>query len=231
MSKFPQSNLPPKSQPWARDIEKAISTTQNNVRKNSLNTANNLKQINSSMNLLQSQQDILASNQDTLADNQATLADNQATLTAQQAYLGTFLTYTSSTGATVDNYTLNSWSVVTSLSVTFTLTRTSTVLISGVLRGDNYGTRTGLNSSSGAFWRCALSVGGSTYQTENGSRTSIPNNPQPYSAQLSVTSRASNVVTLAAGTYTVTATWSVYHYASTGYVRAWDRILSASIIG
>lgn len=52
MATKPQSNLPPQSQPWARSIEQSIADLERGTSINGQNSNNNLRQLNSSVQLL-----------------------------------------------------------------------------------------------------------------------------------------------------------------------------------
>jgi uncharacterized protein len=202
MSKFPQSNLPPKSQPWARDIEKAITSNASSARSSALNTNNNLKQINSSINLLQQQQDLLA-------ENQSILSENQSELAAQQAYLNGFTTYSSTSSVINSTSLLNQWVLISTLSLTFTLDRNSSILVEAdgesVISAYNQGIR-----NAGGYSRCDMIINGSTFITENGSEIRNFTSGFAIETRDDFISNNSRVVLLAAGTYTITAQWYGY---------------------
>jgi hypothetical protein len=116
MTVYPQSYLTPKSQPWGRAVDKRLHDVDASVRLNALNTNNNLKQLNSSVDLLGRQ---------------------QSELEAQQAYLATFKTYVSTSPGTSSTSTTGSDIVLKNFNNTFTLTRTSALQI--VLSAEIYG--------------------------------------------------------------------------------------------
>jgi len=228
MSKLPPSNLPPISQPWGRDIEKSISNIQNTARKNNLNNANNLKQINSSMNFLQSQQDFLAENQSLLSDNQDILAE-------QQAYLNTFLTYNSSSSDRIKSFLNNRWVNLTSLDLSFTLTRTSVVSVSSSARISGESWNLGSGGLCGVLYKSNLQTQPGVIQTaEYGSLIAISaNSSYPYSNISTEYVSNDRIVTLPAGTYTFTVNWQFYNYSNyfTNDAEIFERFITASIIG
>jgi hypothetical protein len=217
MVAFPQSNLPPKSQPWARGLEKTVTTNASNARSTAVSTNNNLKQINSSINLLQRQQD--------------TLVQNQESLAIQQAYLNTFQTYLSENNTTQSTSLVAQWVTLSTISVTFTLTRDATVLIEAMAETSSSSTRDN-GSTGGVDWKCTLANSGATYESQIGSRFTI-NTPGAYAVNtyLYEPSTNSKVLSLTAGTHTFTVTWSVYNYGNGGGCTTKKKIITATVVG
>lgn len=141
MTVYPQSYLNPKSQPWGRAVDKRLKDAEDSARLNALNTSNNLKQLNSSVDLLGRQQDILADQQSTLASQQNTLAAQQVQLTATDNYLATL---SASTAATITSETVvtgpNVWYGGTMPTVTVsTSTGKLLVFVSGYVYSSSFG--------------------------------------------------------------------------------------------
>lgn len=215
MVAFPQSNLPPKSQPWGRGIENTVASNISNVRSAAVATNNNLKQINSSINLLQRQQD--------------TLAQNQASLATQQAYLNSFVSYLSENNTSQSTSLYSQWVNVSSLSVTFTLYRTASVLIKAYSEVSSSSSRT-TAGQAGVTWRCSLVNGVNTYESLVGSQLKVIGSVDTSSTMYDI-SENSRILRLAAGTYTFTSNWSVYNYGTSGSASTNRKILTATIIG
>lgn len=222
MASFPQSNLPPKSQPWGRQVEKAVTTNISNARSAGIATNNNLKQINSSINLLQRQQN--------------TLQQNQETLIEQQDFLSGLQTYASSSAVQYSDYTVNQWISFPPLSLTFTIDRNYSVIVSafGETKSASYGIYT--IPTAGVEWKCSISLNGSTYDSTVGSILSIYPHTSAYQVLSDVTEPSTNsrIFSLTPGTYTFTATWSAYNYGDAGQlgsVRIYDRNMTAVVAG
>jgi hypothetical protein len=228
MSKFPQSNLSPKSQPWGRNIENSISNLASSVRLNNSNIGNNLKQINSTVNLLNRQQE-------NLLENQEILLDNQEGLIAQQEYFATFKTYISTSSTFASSSVINSWINLASINLSFTLTRTSVVLISsfGNVSSDSYGV--GINGPVGVEWENRTTINGSTYVAKNGINISLPQFNSAVEVDDDSVSKFQTTVTLPAGSYTISSSWHAYNNSragATGSIVSIDyKNLSASVIG
>lgn len=222
MVAFPQSNLPPKSQPWGRNIEKSLTSTASSARSTSLATNNNLKQINSSINLLQKQQDILQ--------------QNQVTLIEQQDFLSGLQTYVSQSAVQETSYAIKTWNYFTPLSLTFTIDRPYSVIVSASGETDSFSSGILTTPTAGIEWKCTITNNGSTYESFVGTQLSIAPHTSSYRVYDTVNEPSTNsrVLSLAAGTHTFTATWGGYNYGDTGQggsLSLLERTLSATVVG
>jgi len=260
MAQSPQANLPPLAQPWGRYIEKSITDIKETSRLAELNTKNNLKQLNSSVSLLarqqntledqqatleaqqleletqqgllEDQQDTLAAQQATLSAQQITLANQQAALTDQQNRLAAFKTYSSVNASTISSGTLNSVINLRALSTTFTLPIAAKVLININSNGVVYGLKYAMANNPTLRLTANIVVDGS-YQingTYGGGVTATVSSGY-VGQQWEGPAYLSKIVTLSAGSHTVTGNWGAYVYSdSGGYSSISESVVTVQVI-
>lgn len=83
----PINNLPPESQPWARDTDDKVYQLEVLAGKNAQDTSNSFRAVNGALDRLALQIADLNSITDSLEAQQIALANQQASLTAQQAQI------------------------------------------------------------------------------------------------------------------------------------------------
>lgn len=119
MPERPVNNLPPGSQPWAREIAGAIDATQFEAKKANMNNKNAFKTINATLEQLAEQQRQLANQQAELLEQQEYLAGLKTVVDEVPGFSGTIVT-PDSTG----------WALVgTNASVTVNVTTGRVLLI------------------------------------------------------------------------------------------------------
>jgi hypothetical protein len=216
MTVYPQSYLPPKSQPWGRSIESELINNREALRLNNLNTENNLKQLNSNIELVSRQ---------------------QLELESQQNYLSSFKTYLvqslpeeSAQNVTTPEVTYKS------INLSFVLDRQATLLVSAkadisvnvtaTVLGDN----NTLNPSSDAW----IGIDGAAAERQSSTGTSIRG--RNIQCRINDAVEQTKIVTLQAGPHTINAFWKLRYFASipggTGIASysAANAILTATVV-
>lgn len=200
----PQSYLSPQSQPWGRYIEQSIASLEKGISINGQNSNNNLRQLNSSVQLLSQQQTDLAS---------------------QQAYLNGLTTYTT-TDATSPGNTTSTETLIKSLSLTFTLSRSYNVWFFATATGYCVTSATAVGGTS----RCVLQIDSNPVIDAGNKGTSIGlpgNGSMTWRQDVGIT----NVTNLTAGSHTITANWyGRISPGSSGFVQILPATFIASII-
>jgi hypothetical protein len=218
MSRKPQSNLPPNSQPWGRYIEESLATLERGNSINGQNSNNNLRQLNSSVQLVSQQQ--------------GELEDQQAALSAQQAYLASFQTYTSIDTTFVVGSVNGVTTQLRQLDLSFTLSRQSQVIIEAE---SPYGMAARTNNwqaiwlYTGAFW---LNTPSNVYGGVTDSDwLNIPNTSF-IANEGSGSNSVRRVLTLPAGSHFVRAYWTYFLGGNSSVSASSSRaILTATVVG
>jgi hypothetical protein len=202
MTVYPQSYLTPKSQPWGRAVDKRLHDVEDKVRVNELNTKNNLKQLNSSVDLLGRQQD----------------------------YLASFTSYVTSAPVTVVGTTMNSTTRLRQVDLSFNLSRNSKVIIEAAtdynqqINSTSWVTLSQLaayfyidspSNLYGTMFNLYVNTSGvSPMNTGNGGRAIL-----------------SRIVDLSAGSHSITAYWDYTQYGNIGTMGSSKVLLSATVVG
>lgn len=212
-----QSYLPPKSQPWGRNIEHSISNVEQQVRINASNTDNNLKQLNSSINVLSQQQTALEAQQTALTD--------------QQNRLAAFKTYSSTNASIVTSGTLNSVVNLRTLSTSFTLPYAAKVLISINSNGAVYGLKYATASNPTLRLTSNIVVDGS-YQNSGsyGGGITASVSAGYVSQQWEGPAYLNKIVNLSAGSHSVSGNWGSYVYGDSGYASISESVVTVQVI-
>ena len=209
MTVYPQSYLTPKSQPWGRSVDKRLHDIEDSVRLNALNTNNNLKQLNSSVDLLGRQ---------------------QSELEAQQDYLATFTSYISSDPSGVTGTSLNNTFSLRQLDLSFTLSRDSKVLIESTVEY-----QASLNSTSwSVLWQLSSyfyidspsNVYGS-FNTGTLNATNVPTINKTDGGQ----ARVSRIVDMSAGSHLIHGYWNYFLSGNAGSMYSTKALLTATVVG
>lgn len=208
MTVYPQSYLPPKSQPWGRAVDKRLHDIEDTARINGLNVDNNLKQLNSSVDLLG----------------------------RQQSYLSSLKTYTAQEATFPYTYS-SSLTLVKTLSLSFTLDRTATVATYATATGSTSTQQTGYADTwAGAYARCDLDIDGAAIG--GGHRfgyTRTNDSPSSWNKFIRIDAyddvNIDNVATLGPGNHTITAKWYAnITSGASGWVQIYPAVLVSSII-
>lgn len=232
MTTNPQSYLAPQSQPWGRFVDKTLADISETTRINTLNTNNNLKQLNSSVNLLSNQQVVLTANQASLQAQQTQLSNQQTQLSNQQNYLATFQTYSSIDSTYHTGYTVNAVTDLYTMYNTFTLSRSSKVLININAIADSLSTYYAPNPNPLARIGLQIYVDGTyVFGGQHGGGV-IMTIGSGYGQQIwNGTTDMARVVTLGAGSHTIQASWNYYISGASGYAQIQYAQVIASVIG
>lgn len=221
MTTNPQSYLAPQSQPWGRFVDKSLADITETTRLNTLNTSNNLKQLNSSVNLLSNQQAALATQQETLANQQVALATQQNYLSSLVTYV-TYLPYVYMTHA-------QGYTTVAESTATFTLTRNAKVLISSEAEYDIGLTGTGAGDTRGRLY--VLMYNGATNLEARSWENTHRYTGHSMSLTQVGTASMQRYLTLTPGTYTIKFSYSFYLISDIGVSgQVQDLLLNVSVV-
>lgn len=230
MTVVPPSNLPPSSQPWARDVARSLDATRFDADRANVNNANAFKAINSSLKQL-SEQLVISQEQ------QALLETQQETLENQQAYLSSLISRNDATGTLLrstssgDLINDDTWHFIAGTSITIPV---STGKFRVSLSTDN--ASVAARAPGAAYVYCGITYGYTGPATLNPDS----NNTAYYRANDLTNTNINGPLTRfgtavdTPGTYTITAYYA-YRYAgtSTGYREArWtDLRLAVDVLG
>lgn len=158
MPVVPRNNLPPESQPWARDRDAAIEQLQFDAAKNAEDNKNAFIAVNNSLTAISGQLADIATVQAEQAIQQAALASQQATLLAQQTQINATiasLLNTGSVGNSASGFNHNSTGFYAGANITVPAGYTKATVLCIV---DTSG---GLSSGTGYF-QIGANIGGVT---------------------------------------------------------------------